>query len=95
MNRSNRVVKLLKNRLYPTYQLHAYMASDRLSAQEGLRLAALTAFGSWMPGVRVSPLGPNKNADFDTIGVLIFCIERCVEKMCHFGNQRGTFVVSY
>ena len=74
MNRSNRVVKLLKNRLYPTYQLHAYMASDRLSAQEGLRLAALTAFGSWMPGVRVSPLGPDKNdKKFLQLFVVLFC----------------------
>lgn len=37
-----RVVKLLKNHLYPTYQLHAFMANDKTPVQAGLRLAALT-----------------------------------------------------
>ena len=39
---SYRYVKLLKNHLYPTYQLHAYMANDKTAPQDGLRLAALT-----------------------------------------------------
>lgn len=38
---TNRVVKLLKNRLYPTYQLYAQMANKKTSPQDGLRLAAL------------------------------------------------------
>lgn len=41
MNKSYRVVKLLKNHLYPTYQLHAFMANKKTSPQGGLRLAAL------------------------------------------------------
>ena len=42
MSSTYRVVKLLKNHLYPTYQLHAYMANDKTTPQDGLRLAALT-----------------------------------------------------
>lgn len=42
MSSAYRVVKLLKNHLYPTYQLHAYMANDKTTPQDGLRLAALT-----------------------------------------------------
>ncbi len=42
-----RVVKLLKNRLYPTYQLHAFMANEQTTPQDGLRLAALTAM-DWL-----------------------------------------------
>ena len=41
MSSSYRVVRLLRNHLYPTYQLHAYMASKKTSPQNGLRLAAL------------------------------------------------------
>lgn len=43
MSDGYRVVKLLKNRLYPTYQLHAFMANDATDPHDGLRLAALTA----------------------------------------------------
>lgn len=42
MSSAYRFVKLLKNHLYPTYQLHAYMANDKTAPQDGLRLAALT-----------------------------------------------------
>ena len=42
MNSTYRVVKLLKNHLYPTYQLHAFLANEKTSPQDGLRLAALT-----------------------------------------------------
>ena len=42
MSSTYRVVKLLKNHLYPTYQLHAFMANDKTTPQDGLRLAALT-----------------------------------------------------
>ena len=42
MGNSYRFVKLLKNHLYPTYQLHAVMANDKTDPRDGLRLAALT-----------------------------------------------------
>lgn len=42
-----RVVKLLKNRLYPTYQLHAVMANKKTAPQDGLRLAALATM-DWL-----------------------------------------------
>lgn len=42
MGSTYRVVKLLKNHLYPTYQLHAFMANDKTTPHNGLRLAALT-----------------------------------------------------
>lgn len=41
MSESYRVVRLLRNRLYPTYQLFAQMASKKTSPRDGLRLAAL------------------------------------------------------
>lgn len=41
MSDSYRVVRLLRNRLYPTYQLFAQMSSKKTSPQDGLRLAAL------------------------------------------------------
>lgn len=41
MSQTHHVVKLIKNQLYPTYQLHAYMANSKTTPQEGLRLAAL------------------------------------------------------
>ena len=37
-----RVIKLLKNRIYPTYQLFATMANGKTAPEDGLRLAALT-----------------------------------------------------
>lgn len=36
------IVKLLKNHLYATYQLHAVMNNKKISAEEGLKLGALT-----------------------------------------------------
>ena len=47
MSKAYRYVKLLKNHLYPTYQLHAFMANDKTRPQDGLRLAALTTMG-WL-----------------------------------------------
>lgn len=41
MGNSYRVVHLLRNQLYPTYQLHAFMANKKTVPQDGLRLAAL------------------------------------------------------
>ena len=41
MSEPYRVVRLLRNRLYPTYQLYAQMASKKTAPQDGLRLAAL------------------------------------------------------
>lgn len=42
-----RYVRLLKNRLYPTYQLYAQMASKKTAPEDGLRLAALTCL-EWL-----------------------------------------------
>lgn len=36
-----KVIRLLSNRIYPTYQLHAVMANSKTDLREGLRLAAL------------------------------------------------------
>ena len=47
MDAAYRVVHLMKNRLYPTYQLHAYMANKKTAAQDGLRLAALVTM-NWL-----------------------------------------------
>ena len=47
MSSTYRVVKLLKNHLYPTYQLHAFMANEKTTPQDGLRLAALTTM-QWL-----------------------------------------------
>lgn len=41
MSNTYRVVRLLKNQTYPTYQLHAYMANKKTNPQDGLRLAGL------------------------------------------------------
>lgn len=41
MSNSYKVVHLLRNQLYSTYQLHAYMANKKTVPQDGLRLAAL------------------------------------------------------
>lgn len=41
MSTYKKVVKLLKNRLYPTYQLYAQMANKKTDPRDGLRLAAL------------------------------------------------------
>lgn len=38
---TNRTVRLLRNRLYPTFQLYAVMASKKTSPQDGLKLGAL------------------------------------------------------
>ena len=47
MSGTYRFVKLLKNHLYPTYQLHAFMANEKTAPQDGLRLAALTTM-DWL-----------------------------------------------
>jgi hypothetical protein len=36
------IVRLLKNHLYATYQLHAVMANKRITLEEGLKRGALT-----------------------------------------------------
>ena len=41
MSNTYRVVRLMKNQLYPTYQLHAYMANKKTAPRDGLRLAGL------------------------------------------------------
>ena len=42
-----RYVRLLKNRLYPTNQLFAQMASKKTAPEDGLRLAALSCL-EWL-----------------------------------------------
>lgn len=42
MGQPMHVVKLLKNHIYPTYQLYAQMANSKTTPQEGLRIGALT-----------------------------------------------------
>ncbi len=39
--RPYKVIRLLSNRIYPTYQLHAVMANPKTNLRDGLRLAAL------------------------------------------------------
>ena len=41
MSNTYRVVRLMKNHLYPTYQLHAFMANKKTAPRDGLRLAGL------------------------------------------------------
>lgn len=47
MSNTYRVVRLLKNKLYPTYQLHAYMSNKKTAPQDGLRLAGLVTM-DWL-----------------------------------------------
>lgn len=47
MSEVSRVVRLLENRIYPTYQLFATMANRKTRVQDGLRLGALTAM-EWL-----------------------------------------------
>lgn len=47
MSQSYRSVRLLKNKLYPTYQLFAVMGNKKTSPTEGLRIAALTTI-EWL-----------------------------------------------
>lgn len=45
MSKPYRVVKLMKNRLYPTYQLHAFMANDKTAPHDGIAAWAEEHFG--------------------------------------------------
>lgn len=47
MSSNYKVVQLLRNQIYPTYQLHAYMANKKTAPQDGLRLAALVTM-QWL-----------------------------------------------
>ncbi len=47
MEQAGRTVKLLKNRIYPTYQLFAVMGNRKTDPHDGLRLGALTAM-EWL-----------------------------------------------
>ncbi len=62
MSSTYRVIKLLKNHLYPTYQLHAFMANDKTTPQDGLRLAALTTM-HWL----MARLGDDVPEEWKTI----------------------------
>ena len=54
MEKKPHVVRLLKNHLYSTYQLHAQMANSKTSPEHGLRIGALTVM-HWL----CSRLGEN------------------------------------
>ena len=41
-----RTVRLMKNRLYPTYQLHAVMAARKTTPEDGLKIGVLTILDS-------------------------------------------------
>lgn len=65
-NDDYRVVRLMKNHIYPTYQLHAFMASRKTAPRDGLRLAALVAtdwlrrrLGDDSPAVLAAVPGPD------------------------------------
>ena len=65
------VVRLLRNHLYPTYQLYAVMDNSKLTPIEGLKLGALTVL-SWLRlrlGGEIPPAlqtpEPEAYADFD------------------------------
>lgn len=47
MENAGRVVKLLKNHIYPTYQLYAVMGNEKTDPHDGLRLGALTVM-EWL-----------------------------------------------
>lgn len=58
MNNNYKVVQLLRNQIYPTYQLHAYMANKKTAPQDGLRLAALVTM-QWLR-LRLGDHAPDK-----------------------------------
>lgn len=65
-----RTVRLMKNRLYPTYQLHAVMAARKTTPENGLKIGALTVLdwvrhrlGADAPDELNAPL-PEDYADF-------------------------------
>ena len=47
MEQKYRVIRLLRNQIYPTYQLYAAMDSKKTAPEEGLRLGALTVL-DWL-----------------------------------------------
>ena len=47
MPTQTRVVRLLQNTLYPTYQLHAILSNKQTAPADGLRFAALTVM-EWL-----------------------------------------------
>ncbi len=52
-----KAIKLLKNRLYPTYQLHAYMANKKTTPKDGLKIAMLTVL-EWIRDRLEEPIPP-------------------------------------
>ncbi len=83
MSSSYRVVKLLKNRLYPTYQLHAFMASDRTSPRDGLRLAALTTV-HWLKS-RLGDAAPSEWNAIPAPGDYLTATDECLPSL--YANQ--------
>ncbi|MCH3951085.1 MAG: hypothetical protein LKE33_09170 [Acidaminococcus sp.] len=66
------IVRLLKNHLYPTYQLHAVMANKRITPEDGLKRGALTVIdwvcqrlGGDVPSSLQVPK-PEEYANFDS-----------------------------
>ena len=65
-----RTVRLMKNRLYPTYQLHAVMAARKTTPEDGLKIGVLTIL-DWLrhrlgpdaPETLTAPQ-PERYADF-------------------------------
>lgn len=47
MSEVYRSVPLMQNRLYPSFQLHAFMGNKSTKPEDGLRLAALVTMG-WL-----------------------------------------------
>ena len=48
---------------------HGILSGKHQKRTEKIRKKFLQFFGFKMPGVRISPLGPNKSDSFDTIGI--------------------------
>ena len=68
-----RTVRLMKNRLYPTYQLHAVMAARKTTPEDGLKIGVLTIL-DWLrhrlgpdaPETLTAPQ-PEQYADFSRL----------------------------
>lgn len=87
MERSGRVIKLLKNHLYPVYQLYAVMGNKKTNLQDGLRLGALTVM-EWLCQ-RLDDEIPPELCDLPSPALYKECGDKC---LISFHMSRG-FVV--
>lgn len=87
MERSGRVIKLLKNHLYPVYQLYAVMGNKKTNLQDGLRLGALTVM-EWLCQ-RLDDEIPSELRDLPSPALYKECSDKC---LISFHMSRG-FVV--